>query len=183
MAMSRVALLLGILLVVGCSKLEPTSGKAPAPVAQKSDPEPEPPPANVPQKVNPGPIAPPNLGRIDNAKMFAEYAEDEARADGIYKGKFMTLSIGVTVIGQEGNAPYVAMSTIFKADGTPDVPNYYFHFPRELEAEVAKLSVGARCSIEGMCVGRTTDNINRAGLGPKYSWRLKFFRCKLVPEG
>ncbi len=186
--MNRVAVLFGILLAAGCTKLIPPSARPDAPVAKKSEPPPEP---VAPPKADPpaGPVAPPkppepkgpvNLGPVDGLKMQLEYATNATAAHSVYGGKILTLPVVVnTVELLSGGDMRVTMSTIPKVTGEPDEPNYVFQFPKGRTKGVDLLQRGSSCLIEGLCAYHVPDKFPRGGR-PEFKWHLRFLDCRLV---
>ncbi|QJW95033.1 hypothetical protein [Frigoriglobus tundricola] len=192
--MNRAVIVFGLLLVVGCTKLIPPSARSEPQVAKKSEPEPEPAPPKVdPPKVDPPKVDPPkpapkppepkkviNLGMVDGLKLQADYVTNPAAAHSVYGGKIMTLPVVVNSIepGLSG-AIYVTMSTIAKASGEPDVPNYSFLFPKAQTKGIDQLRRGSSCLIEGVCFAHYPDTIARGGRD-EFKWHLEFKDCRLV---
>ena len=109
-------------------------------------------------------------------KIQQAYFDNEFEADAAYRNKVGIVDIFEIVnTGRDDNGNPIIATHSF---GHNPAPNGFFHFAAGQEAELAKLKRGGAVRVEGKCLGKKSDGIDRAIRG--YDFRIDFVDCRVV---
>jgi len=120
------------------------------------------------------------VGPVRWGDVFGEYKANEVAADLKYRGKRVVVTdFPVTHIGRnKSDLPYIGTLNVTPATD----PTGVFIFAADQSAGVARLKVRQvePVRFNGLCEGKVSDGIRRAGLNG-YDFHVKFRDCRLLP--